>query len=219
MRVDAEPRAAFHAPPSDRLAAVSAKPLSSATLIIYSLALALGIGVGSVYWTVRDGYPLGEAQIGPWKTWPRVGSREADPYALSVVARTGEIPLGLGEGLALTAAADDAGQPLQSHCTYRIGSATPQARHWTLTAYGPDQRLLSTDLGRTGFTSTEVLRETDGSFWITLSRDLSPGNWLKLPSAGEFTLVIRLYDTPVAAGSAALEAHALPSIQRLGCAA
>ena len=51
-----------------------------------------------------------------------------------------------------------------------------------------------------------------------LSRDPLPGNWLRMPENGPFRLVLRLYDTPVAAGTAALDPRTLPAIERLDCA-
>src|SRR5215213_3159755 len=84
--------------------------LGSALLILYALTLALGLGLGSAYWAVGGGYPFGSIRVGPWTVWSRTGSREADPYARAVMARTGDTPLGVGEGLLLTASADNSGQ-------------------------------------------------------------------------------------------------------------
>jgi hypothetical protein len=192
--------------------------LSSTLLVLYALTLALGLGLGSAYWVVGGGYPFGSIRVGPWTVWSRTGSREADPYARAVMARTGDTPLGVGEGLLLTASADNSGQSLDPRCVYRIGATTPQARLWTLTLYDGDDQPVVTDLARSGFTSAEVVRDGDGRFSIVLSRHAQPGNWLRMPETGRVSLALRLYDTSVAAGSAALEARALPSIERLECA-
>ena len=73
---------------------------------------------------------------------------------------------------------------------------------------------------REGFTSTEVLRERDGSFVIALAPDVQPGNWLPSPRAsGPLRLALRLYDTPVAASVGNLDREALPAIARIGCGA
>lgn len=192
--------------------------LASTLLVLYALTLALGLGLGSAYWAISGRYPFGSIRVGPWTVWSRINSREADPYARAVMARTGDVPVGVGEGLLLTAAADDGGQPLDPRCAYRIGVVTPQARLWTLSLYDSDGRPVATELMRSGFTSAEVLRGGDGHFSIVLSRDARPGNWLRMPETGRVSLALRLYDTSVAAGSAALEARALPSIERLECA-
>ncbi|HEY8382773.1 MAG TPA: DUF1214 domain-containing protein [Microvirga sp.] len=195
------------------------RTLSTSALVVYAFALALGLGVSSAYFAVSGEYPLGGVAVGPWKTWPKTGSRDADPYARTIVVRSGDVPLATGEGLGLTASLDSDGRPLDSACTYQLGSATPQARLWTLTLYDQGGGLIASDLQRSGFTSSEILRDADGRFTVSLSRDLQPGNWLKLPSAGPFSLALRLYDTPASTGTASLDVRALPRIERVACGA
>ncbi len=197
------------APPKD-----SRRLIPTALLIIYALALSLAVGLGTAYWAVSGDYPLGGHRIGAWTVWPRVGSREVDPYARAVMARTGAIPLGVGEGLALVATIDDLGRPLDARCAYRIGSVVPPARYWTLALY--DGLNPSADRRR-GFTSAEILREADGGFFITIGPEARSGNWIPTAEAGPVRLVLRLYDTPVAASSAALDRNALPAIEQLEC--
>ena len=55
--------------------------------------------------------------------------------------------------------------------------------------------------GRTGFLSREILRRPDGDFVIPLAGDVAPGNWLPIAPVDRFKLVLRLYDTPLTAGS------------------
>lgn len=184
-------------------------------LAVYALLLGAGLGLGSAYLTLRRDFPIGGVRAGAWVTWPRVGSKEADPYARAVIARRGDIPLGIGEGLALTATGDDAGRPFDSACSYRITSPVPPARFWTLTLYEADHP--AEESGRSGFTSAEILRDAEGRFEITLSREARPGNWLPLPAAGRLRLVLRLYDTPATVGSAALDARSVPAVTRLDC--
>jgi hypothetical protein len=205
-------------PPASRTL-VTAKPLSSAALVLYSCALALGLGVGSAYWVLSGDYPFGGVRIGAWNTWPKVGSRNADPYARAIVTRRGDVPLATGEGLSLSATGDSGGQAFDSACAYRIGAITAQARLWTLSLYDGGGTPAATDLGRSSMTSAEVLREPDGKFSIVLSREARPGNWMQLPKAGPFSLVLRLYDTPAATGSAALDPAAFPPVERLECGA
>ena len=198
--------------------AAARRPLSSAALVIYAVSIALLLGLWSAYLAVSGDYPFGQVRAGAWRATPRVGSRDADPYARAVVARNAEIPLAIGEGLTLTATGDDLGRPLDPRCAYRVGSTTPQARYWTLTLYDGDGRPVVSELQRSGFTSAEVLRDADGRFSIAISREPMPGNWLRMPESGRPGLALRLYDTPVAAGTAALDARTLPTIERLDCA-
>lgn len=201
------------------LSPVTRKRLPTAALVVYAFAVALGLGIGSAYLALRGDYPLGAVRLGPWTAWPHLGSSEADPYARSIVTRRSEIPLATGEGLALFASTDSQGRTLDSGCTYTVGTATPQARLWTLTLYDQQGAFVTSDLQRSGFTSAEVLRGPEGRFSIVLSRDVQPGNWLKLPAAGAFSIALRLYDTPASLGTSAVDARSLPSIERQECGA
>lgn len=193
---------------------------SDVGLVLYALALGVGLGLASADYATRGGYRFGGVAVGPWSAWPRVGSAGADPYARAVNARRGEIPLAVGEGMLITAAQDDAGRTLDAACTYVVAGITPPARAWTLTVAGRGRRDPARPALREGFTSTEVLREPDGRFAITLAQDAAPGNWLPMPRAqGPIRLALRLYDTPVAASAGTLDRTALPAITRQGCAA
>ena len=191
--------------------------IPSVALLVYALALGGGLGVGSAVAILHADYPFGRVRVGPWTAWPQSGSREADPYMRAIIARRGDIPLGLGEGLALTATEDSAGRPLEARCRYRLGDVTPPARAWTLALYDEDGRPLPSPWGWSGLTSSEVLRDGEGRFAVTLSREASPGNWLRMPDGGRVSLTLRLYDTPVAAGSSALDPNVFPSIERSDC--
>lgn len=194
-----------------------ARPLPSAVYVLYALSLALVLGLGTVYWSVRDTFPLGRMQTQGWVAYPNLGSRTIDPYARAILARTGEIPLALGEGIALVAEVDGDGRPLDAACRYRIAGLTPAARYWTLTLYGPDGRPVRTPLERSGFTSSEVLRDAEGRFEIAIARMPQPGNWLQAPEAGRLRAILRLYDTPVAGSLSWLDPGSLPAVRREGC--
>jgi hypothetical protein len=204
--------------PSTPLSPVTARRVPTALLIVYALLLALGLGLSSAYLAMNGDPPFGSLRLGSWQAWPKLGSPEADPYMRAIIARRGDVPLATGEGLGFTARTDSEGKPLDSACTYTIGAVAPIARLWTLTLYDGDGRLPATELGRRSFTSAEVLRDSQDQFTVALSRNLQPGNWLQLPASGPFTLVLRLYDPPGAAG-ANLEEVDFPVIRRLGCGA
>jgi hypothetical protein len=200
--------------PSTAFKPVTAK-IPTALLVVYSLLLALGLGLGSAYWALNNDPPFGSIRLGPWKAWPTMGSPDADPYMRAILARRGEVPLATGEGLGFTATTDSEGRKLDSACTYRVGTVIPGARLWTLTLYDQDSRLPVTALGRRGFTSAEIIRDGQDGFTIALSRELQDGNWLQLPAAGSFSIVLRLYDPQGAVGSH--EEAEFPTIQRVGC--
>jgi hypothetical protein len=158
----------------------------------------------------------GALRYGPWALWPRAGVPDADPYTRAFFARRGEIAMAPAEGLALYASRDGAGADLDAACGYSIVGRIPSARFWTLTAYRPDGSLTENAARRNGLTSTEAV-VGGGEAEITLSADPSSGNWLPLPAAGRFVILLRLYDTPLVAVSTALDSDRLPRIVRTGC--
>ena len=98
--------------------------------------------------------------VGAWTAWPKTGSVDIDPYARATIARTGALPIGVGDGVAFFARTDDAGNALDGRCTFLISGATPAARYWTVTLYDARGRLVANTIDRHGFTSAEVVRDT-----------------------------------------------------------
>lgn len=191
---------------------------SNTVLVLYALIFGAGLGLASADYATRGGYRFGGVKVGAWTAWPRSGSLDADPYARAVHARRGEIPLGIGEGMLVTAAHDDDGAPLDAACSYRVGGSVPPARAWTLAVSGRGAPEPGRPVLRDNFTSTEILREPDGRFAIVIGPGVQPGNWLPSPrTAGPLRLALRLYDTPVAANVGALDRDTVPAITRLEC--
>ncbi|GGK17416.1 DUF1214 domain-containing protein [Salinarimonas ramus] len=186
-------------------------------LIGYAAALGAGLGLGSALWVLEGDYPFGERRAQAWLAWPSVGSPQSDPYARAILARSADVPLALGEGIAFHAYEDELGRPLDARCRYAISGETPVARAWTLTLYDPDGRLIETPQRRPGLTSAEVLRAEDGAVTIALAPDPQPGNWIQLPGSGGFQAVLRLYDSPVSGALGWLDDGAMPRIVRLSC--
>ena len=147
----------------------------------------------------------------------RAGSPAADPYTRAILARSADVPLALGEGIAFHATADEAGRPLDGACDYVVSGETPVARAWTLTLYDLEGAPLAAPAGRTGLTSAEVLRDEAGGTTIALSPAPQPGNWLQLTGDGAFQAVLRLYDSPVAGALGWLEEGAMPRVVRTAC--
>jgi hypothetical protein len=184
------------------------------------LAIAIGIavvtGLGSAALVLDRDRLFGAVTRGAWTAWPQSGSPDADPYTEAMLARTGEVPLGAGEGLAFTAEEDSGGQRLSGNCRYRVTGQTPPARLWTLAVHDGDGHLMENPAGRTAFHSREVLRREDGTFEIAVSRTPEPGNWLPVATDGRIRLILRLYDTPLS-GGATIGDIAMPAIQRTDC--
>ncbi|HEV2571274.1 DUF1214 domain-containing protein [Methylocella sp. CPCC 101449] len=191
-----------------------------ATFLKSLLAAAIGVALGltATWLAVERGYGFGAVSSGPWTGWPKTGSDGADPYARAVLARTGEVPLGLAEGLSFTARTDEAGAKLDPTCDYIVTGPIPPARYWTLTALTPRGLVIDNGAGRTGITSAEIVRAMDGSFAITLSRQARAGNWLPLGNTSDFVLLLRLYDTPLSSASSSIGTTPMPTLRKERCA-
>src|SRR5262249_54999282 len=114
-------------------------PLLFGTML--GLAIAAMAGLGATWISLTRGSAYGGVTIGAWTGWPKNGTPGIDPYARAMVARTGELPVGSGDGVAFYARTDDAGQPLDGRCDVLLSGTTPQARFWTITLYDPEGRL------------------------------------------------------------------------------
>jgi hypothetical protein len=177
------------------------------------------LGLGATGLTVARGFGFDIVQAGPWRAMPQVPATGGDPYARAAVARSGRAPLGSAEGLGFTAVVDSSGAKLNANCDYRIAGAMPSARFWTLTVTDTKGHLVESDgpARRTGFTSSEIVRDAKGDFVIRLAREARPGNWLPL-TPGVFTLALRLYDSPHSLSAGVLDASEMPFISRERCA-
>jgi len=181
-----------------------------------AVVVAVAVGVSSAWYAVDRGRLFGAVTVGGWTAWPQEGGGDADPYTLAMLARTGEVPLGAGEGLSFTAERDADGAPLSGKCTYDVLGETPAARLWTLTATDDDGRLMVNVAHRPGFHSREIVREGDGGFVILVSSTVKPGNWLPIGTVERFRLVLRLYDTPLTTGSQ-IASLVMPAIRKTSC--
>ncbi len=184
---------------------------------LFSFLVAAAIGLGSTWFALTRGTAFGAVTLGAWKAWPKNGTAEIDPYARASIARTGELPVGLGDGVAFVAKADDSGRQLDGRCDVIVAGTTPPARFWTLTLYTPDGQLVANTVNRQGFTSEEIVRKADGSFAVTVAPRARPGNWLPTGGIERYVLVMRLYDTQIAVATPAEREAPMPAIERGAC--
>jgi hypothetical protein len=180
--------------------------------LLFALAVAAVIGLGTTWLALSHGTAFGAVTIGAWTAWPRSGTRDVDPYARAIIARSGELPIASGDGVAFFARTDDVGRPLDGRCNVVISGTTPQARFWTLTLYDPQGRLIGNVLDRQGFTSEEIVRHADGSFDIVVAPRARAGNWLPTNGTESYVLVLRLYDTPVGVATRAAREAPMPAV-------
>lgn len=187
-------------------------------VLLLGIAGAAGLGLWSAWLAVRSPAPIDTIELGAWQAWPNAGTADADPYSRARLARTGEIPLGSGEGLVLLALTDDAGEPLTTTCDYRIVGQTPPARLWTVALEDPDGRVVEGANGEAAALGSDaLLRAPDGSFEILLSDQPQSGNWISTHDAKRFRVVVRLYDTTARTGTE-LTTLFMPRIARQRCA-
>jgi hypothetical protein len=183
----------------------------------FTLMVAAAIGLGATWLTLTRGIAFGSLTIGAWTAWPKSGSVDIDPYARATIARTGELPIGAGDGVAFYAHTDDTGNAFDGRCTYVVSGMTPAARYWTLTLYDAQGRLVANTIDRHGFTSAEILREAEGRFVINVGPRARSGNWLPSGGIEQFVMVWRLYDTPIGVASLTTKEGPMPAVVRKSC--
>src|SRR4051795_9020789 len=105
--------------------------------------------------TATRGTDLGTLTIGVWTARPKTGTADVDPYSRASIARSGELPVGTGDGVAFSATTDDKNKPLDGRCDVGISGGTPAGGSWTLTLYDTKGQLGANSLQRYGFTSQE----------------------------------------------------------------
>ena len=184
---------------------------------LVALTLAAAVGLGSTWMTTTRGTEFGTLTIGAWTARPRIGTTDIDPYSRATITRNGELPIGTGDGIAFTARADDKKKPLDGRCDVVVSGVTPAARFWTLTLFDRKGHLVANSLQRYGFTSEEIVRSADGGFEIHIASRARAGNWLPTGGIERYSLMLRLYDTPVGVATRTKRDAPLPQIATVGC--
>jgi hypothetical protein len=184
---------------------------------LFALAVAAIVGLGATYLALTRGATFGALSIGSWSAWPKTGTVDAEPYARATIARTGQLPIALGDGVSFTSLADDSGKFLDGRCNVVLTGITPAARFWTLTLYNSTGELVANSVNRYGFTSQEIVRRADGSFEIAVSPRANPGNWLPTGGVERYALVLRFYDTAVGVSTKAGREIPMPAVNTRSC--
>jgi hypothetical protein len=184
---------------------------------LFSLIVAAAVGLGTTWFALTKGSAYGGVTIGAWTAWPKNGTPGIDPYARAMVSRSGELPIGSGDGVAFYARSDDSGRPLDGRCDAVLTGVTPQARYWSLALYDPEGRLVANSMQRHGFTSQEIVRRSDGGFEMVVGPRARPGNWLPTGGVERYVLVLRLYDTPIGMATRTGRDAPMPAITQRTC--
>ncbi len=186
-------------------------------MTLLTLVLAAVVGIGTTWMTATKGTDVGTLTIGAWKARPKTGTSDIDPYSRATVVRSGELPVGTGDGIAFTATADDNRKALDGRCDVVVSGVTPAARFWTLTLYDAKGHVVANALQRYGFTSQEIVRSADGSFEIRIAARSRAGNWLPTGGIERYALMLRLYDTPVGVATRTQRDAPMPAVATVGC--
>src|SRR5258708_2742044 len=162
------------------------------------------------------GPPPAACSAAPGPRRPTPAPADADPYSRATIARSGELPIGTGDGVAFSATTDDRKRPLDGRCDVVVSGVTPAARFWTLTLYDSKGHLVANSLQRYGFTSQEIIRGADGAFEIRVASRSRAGNWLPTGGIERYALMLRLYDTPVGVATRSQRDAPMPSVATVG---
>ena len=168
---------------------------------LFHLLLCLGLavfgGLGSAYYMISSGTSLTTRFIGPWQVWKDAGRTEADPYTRAHFAISGRLPAGSRTALYFLAERDGEGRQLQANCDYTVKGVGPDALWWSLSAYDKAGQLFANPAGRYAFNSADVMRTTDGTFSVTVSRHAMSGNWLPVTGSGPLRILLSVYGLDV----------------------
>lgn len=184
--------------------------------LLMSIAIALSVGFGLSYYALTDGRLFGAVSLGPWTSWPDIGSPVPNPYTRGHITREAALQLGRSEGLQFVATTDSDGAVLDLGCTYQLDGHVPVSTFWTLAAVDADWVNLAAPGTGAALRSSEILRQSDGALRIHVGTRLRPSNWLELTGSGPFSLVMTLYDTTALSSFAATDVT-MPSITLEDC--
>lgn len=187
------------------------------TLLRWLSALVLGValGAGSLWYAVFRMSPDQTVTNGIWHTNLLAGSAANDPYSRLRIAITSILALNKSETIYYEAIADEQGAPLSAACDYLLQGPAPDARWWSVTAYGANDMLIHSTGNRYSASLATATKDQDGAIDIALTPDGSGPNGIATGN-GAFTLLLRLYQ-PSEAVAAAPEAAALFHLIKASC--
>jgi hypothetical protein len=194
--------------------------MRSLAYFVGTFVVALMLGIGSAWHMIERGSPLTTTKVGPWDGWVSEGNPSADPYTRAHVARSGRLPLTSTVARYFVAHTDSAGRSLASDCEYVIQGFPLNARWWSLAVYDEYGGLIDNSSQRYSFNSEEMLRHSDGTFRVNLSRRARPENWLPAGTADQhLVLLLRIYNPREtdSSGIGTIPSDRLPKIERKAC--
>lgn len=182
-----------------------------------ALVLGVALGLGSLWYMVFRANPPAVVENGIWHTNLNAGSAANDAYSRLQIAITSILALNRSETIYFEARNDAEGQPLTAACDYTLTGPAPEARWWSVTAYGPDEMLIHSLSERYSASAASVESGADGTITIALTPDGSGPNGIATGNQG-FALLLRLYQ-PSEGVAAAPDAAKLFTLVKGSCRA
>ena len=175
------------------------KKLPSAALTLAAGAIA---GLISAMVAIES---LGREPAAPGSIWQSRDTSPdgvAHPYAVAHYLLQGRLPASSDQTHEFAADRDAEGNRISAECIYTL-NGTPDNAHWWSLSAGSGTR--GTNPRSTYLTSSDAVRNADGTLTVTLAQHPMPGNWIRPPPPGRY---VRIYT--VAGFAAAGAAGAVP---------
>lgn len=152
------------------------------------------------------------AQGSPWEIRDIASTSAVHPYTTAHYLLDGRLPPSAGQFVELTAQRDAQGNQVNASCDYLLTLAAGTApRWWSLSVFAG--RLTPE---RSTLMNQSAIAEADGSIRIAVTRHPQPGNWIKAPVTGRYTLLYMASENQGRPG-APLAPPPLFTIEKSGC--
>lgn len=151
----------------------------------FFLAGGIIAGIGSAFLATQTLGTTAAVKDSPWELRDNSPASTVHPYTTAHYLLDGRLPPSAGQFLELTAEYDAGGKHINASCDYLLmlpAGKTP--RWWSVAAFAGR---LTAD-GSTLMNQSAVA-EADGSIRIAVTRHPQPGNWIKAPATGRYTLL------------------------------
>ncbi|MEN0001969.1 MAG: DUF1214 domain-containing protein [Pseudomonadota bacterium] len=182
------------------------------------VAATIGVGAYSADRVTTSFTGMTPINVGVWRGYPGLATRDADPYARANLARSGKLPVADTEGIEFRAVMDDERQPLRANCNYTLSGDLPANRLWTFRAVPLDRGDPAQAIDPPYFTSRQHARQADAAVSLNAGSLPAGMNWYRFEPDLDDNLmfVFTLYDSAVAT-TASFSDLAMPTIVNKGC--
>ena len=140
----------------------------------------------------KSGSVLSQVNIENWTSDWSIGSAAADGYTRARVARYGLLGLAKSEAVYFIRSVDEAGAPLQGHCSYALSGTHQDALWWSITLYDEQSRLPMNDDVALSIDLTQVGPAENWQAVVSPARPKA-GHWISSRGAATFDLMLRIY--------------------------